>query len=70
VAEANDIVNLLLDGVSGLVLTGESATGSDPLDAIERVAQLLDGMRDFALQVTGNATEMPDVTSPETASAW
>src|SRR5919106_241823 len=25
VAEANDIVNLLLDGVSGLVLTGESA---------------------------------------------
>jgi pyruvate kinase len=70
VAEANDIVNLLLDGVSGLVLTGESAAGSDPLDAIERVAQLLDGFSDFALQVTGSATEMPDVTSPETASTW
>ena len=44
--------------------------GSDPLDAIERVAQLLDGMGDFALQVTGSSSLMPDVTSPETASAW
>ena len=39
VAEANDIVNLLLDGVSGLVLTGESAVGSDPGGAVERVAE-------------------------------
>jgi pyruvate kinase len=57
VAEANDIVNLLLDGVSGLVLTGESAVGTDPLDAIERVAQLLDGLGDFALQVTGQCDD-------------
>jgi pyruvate kinase len=66
VAEANDIVNLLLDGVTGLVLTGESATGSDPLDAIERVAQLLDGLGDYVLTVTGSSTAMPDLTSPET----
>ena len=70
VAEANDIVNLLLDGVTGLVLTGESAAGSDPIDAIERVAQLLDGLGDIALQGTGRSTLMPDVTSPETASTW
>jgi pyruvate kinase len=43
VAEANDIANLLLDGVSGLVLTGETAVGSDPFGAVERVAGLLDG---------------------------
>jgi pyruvate kinase len=43
VAEANDIANLLLDGVSGLVLTGETAVGSDPFGAVERVAGLLRG---------------------------
>jgi pyruvate kinase len=43
VAEANDVANLLLDGVSGLVLTGETAVGSDPLGAVERVAGLLRG---------------------------
>ena len=43
VAEANDIANLLLDGVSGLVLTGETAVGSDPFGAVERVARLLAG---------------------------
>jgi pyruvate kinase len=43
VAEASDIANLLLDGVSGLVLTGETAVGSDPFGAIERVTALLRG---------------------------
>lgn len=48
VAEANDIANLLLDGVSGLVLTGETATGSDPVGAVERVAGLLRGFETTA----------------------
>ncbi len=52
VAEANDVANLLLDGVSGLVLTGESAVGSDPVGAVERVAELLDGLRDSACGLT------------------
>ena len=43
VAEANDVANLILDGVSGLVLTGETAVGTDPLAAVERIARLLDG---------------------------
>ncbi|MEW6473321.1 MAG: pyruvate kinase [Actinomycetota bacterium] len=46
VAEASDVANLLLDGVSGLVLTGETAVGTDPVEAVERVARLLDGLRD------------------------
>jgi pyruvate kinase len=48
VAEANDVANLLLDGVSGLVVTGETATGADPLGAVERMAQLLEGLRSYA----------------------
>jgi pyruvate kinase len=48
VAEANDIANLLLDGVSGLVLTGETAVGSDPFGAVERVNRLLAGFDESA----------------------
>ena len=48
VAEANDVANLLLDGVSGLVLTGETAVGSDPFGAVERVARLLAGFEETA----------------------
>jgi pyruvate kinase len=53
VAEANDVANLLLDGVSGLVLTGETAVGSDPLGAVERVARLLASFEESAGQWTG-----------------
>lgn len=48
VAEANDIANLLLDGVSGLVLTGETAVGSDPFGAVERITGLLAGFEKTA----------------------
>jgi pyruvate kinase len=48
VAEANDVANLLLDGVSGLVLTGETAVGSDPFGAVERVTRLLAGFEESA----------------------
>jgi pyruvate kinase len=49
VAEANDVANLLLDGVTGLVLTGETAVGADPVGAVARNAHLLDGLRDYSL---------------------
>jgi pyruvate kinase len=64
VAEANDVANLLLDGVSGLVLTGETAVGSDPGGAVERIAQLLDGLRDYA------STNIPDLTTPDIVPSW
>jgi len=48
VAEANDVTNLLLDGVSGLVLAGETAVGTDPLGAVERVSRLLAGFEETA----------------------
>jgi pyruvate kinase len=52
VAEANDVANLLLDGVSGLVLTGETAVGSDPFGAVERVTRLLAGFEE-AVSLSG-----------------
>jgi len=52
VAEANDVANLLLDGVSGLVLTGETAVGSDPLGAVGRVARILASFEESAGQWT------------------
>jgi pyruvate kinase len=48
VAEANDVTNLLLDGVSGLVLTGETAVGGDPFGAVERMTRLLTGFQQTA----------------------
>lgn len=65
VAEASDIANLLLDGVSGLVLTGETALASDPVGAVERVAQLLDGLSGYTSTVTGRSVAMPGLTRPE-----
>jgi pyruvate kinase len=56
VAEANDIANLLLDEVSGLVLTGETAVGSDPFGAVERVAGLLQGFKTTAGRATPEAS--------------
>ncbi len=70
VAEANDVANLLLDGVSGLVLTGETATGGNPLDAVERVARLLEGLSDYAVAVTDRSTAMADLTTTETVPSW
>ena len=58
VAEASDIANLLLDGVSGFVMTGETAVGADPLGAVERVARLLDGLGGYAASpATGPGAE-------------
>jgi pyruvate kinase len=68
VAEANDVANLLLDGVSGLVLTGETAVGADPFGAVERLARLLDGLGGYTL--TGSSTDVPDFTPPETVPSW
>lgn len=59
VAEANDVANLLLDGISGLVLTGETAIGSDPFGAVERIARLLEGFEETAGQWGPAVAEAP-----------
>ena len=66
VAEASDIANLLLDGVSGLVLTGETAVAADPVAAVERVARLLDGLSGYTSTVTGRLVATLGLRRPET----
>ncbi len=39
-AEVNDVINNVIDGVSGLVLAGETATGSHPVEALEMLVKL------------------------------
>ncbi|HYH52271.1 MAG TPA: pyruvate kinase [Acidimicrobiia bacterium] len=70
VAEASDVANLLLDGVSGLVVTNETAVGADPLGAVERVAGLLDGLNGYTSPGTGGSTDRPRLTSPEIVPSW
>jgi pyruvate kinase len=41
VAEADDIVNTLLDGVHGLVLAAETAVGVDPVGAVDMVLRVI-----------------------------
>jgi pyruvate kinase len=41
VAEADDIVNTLLDGVHGLVLAAETAVGIDPVGAVDMVLRVI-----------------------------
>lgn len=63
VAEASDVANLLLDGVSGLVITDETAVGADPLGAVERLAGLLDGVRHYHPATEGREIA-PSLTVP------
>jgi len=62
VAEANDVANLLLDGVKGLVLTGETAVGSDPFGAVERAARLLTGFEETADRWGASVSPAPMAT--------
>src|SRR5919199_177163 len=41
VAEANDIVNTLLDGAHGLVLAAETTIGVDPVATVDMVVDLI-----------------------------
>lgn len=42
IAEANDIINTLLDGAHGLVLASETTIGRNPVASVEMVARLID----------------------------
>lgn len=41
VAEVNDIANALLDGAQGLVLSSETAVGTDPLAVVDTISKLV-----------------------------
>ena len=41
IAEANDIMNTLLDGTHGLVLAAETAVGADPVGSVDFVLRAI-----------------------------
>jgi len=47
-AEANDVMNTLIDGASGLVLAAETAVGKYPVDCVAMVASFVDHYRNIA----------------------
>jgi pyruvate kinase len=49
VAEADDIVNTLLDGVHGLVLAAETAVGVDPVGTVDMVRRVIDAFERWNL---------------------
>lgn len=49
-AEANDIINTLVDGAQGLVLAAETAIGRNPVHVVDMVRRLLDAFDDFTVQ--------------------
>lgn len=42
IAEANDIINTLIDGAHGLVLAAETTVGENPVASVEMVASLIE----------------------------
>src|SRR5262249_45321362 len=46
VAEANDIINTLIDGAHGLVLAAETAVGAHPVHSVEMIQRLLDAFNE------------------------
>ena len=50
-AEANDIAGLVHDGVSGLVLTSDTAQGARPLDAVDRVMRAMTSLERSTLRL-------------------
>ena len=53
VAEANDIMNTLLDGAHGLVLAAETAIGAYPIEAVDMVLRLIDAFHESTGQLIG-----------------
>ena len=63
-AETNDVANAVLDGTSAVMLSGESAAGRYPLDAVRtmvRIARLTEQSPAFSRQVINqiSAADMP-----------
>ncbi len=59
VAEANDIINTLLDGAHGLVLAAETAVGAYPVRAVDMVRRLIDAYEHSSARLIIEDADLP-----------
>jgi pyruvate kinase len=80
-AEVTDVANAVLDGTSALMLSAETAIGSDPVDVVATMARIASraerefdflswGSRLGVQLVEGGATSSAGITAAITAAGW